>query len=122
MPLFFFKKVEAFIPVHNLRKSNKFYFVFDAASKSHGQCLDSCLLPGPNFFNSLISILFQFRKHKFAYAGDIEEIPEASWSSNNKKGVVIKSDDMERVLGLHWNFNDDVLYKLNPSIKDLYLV
>ncbi|XP_054279172.1 uncharacterized protein LOC128997557 [Macrosteles quadrilineatus] len=61
-------------PVYNPRKPDKFRFVFDAASKSHGKSLNSCLLPGPNLFNSLISILFQFRKHEIAYAADIEEM------------------------------------------------
>ncbi|XP_054283202.1 uncharacterized protein LOC129000263 [Macrosteles quadrilineatus] len=60
--------------VINPRKPDKFRFVFDAASKSHGQSLNSYLLPGPNLFNSLIGILFQFRKHKIAFAADIEEM------------------------------------------------
>ncbi|XP_054283573.1 uncharacterized protein LOC129000637 [Macrosteles quadrilineatus] len=60
--------------VINPRKPDKFRFVFDAASKAHGQSLNSHLLPGPNLFNSLIGILFQFRKHKIAFAADIEEM------------------------------------------------
>lgn len=60
--------------MHNPRKPNKFHFVFDAASKSHGQCLNICLLLGPNLFNSLIGSLFLFIKHKIAYSGDMEEM------------------------------------------------
>ncbi|XP_054266241.1 uncharacterized protein LOC128988686 [Macrosteles quadrilineatus] len=60
--------------VDNPRKPNKFRFVFYAASRSHGQSLNSYLLPGPNLFNNLTEILFKFRKHKIAIAADIEEM------------------------------------------------
>ena len=32
------------------------------------------IMPGPDFLNSLISVLFKFRQHRVAYAGDIRQM------------------------------------------------
>lgn len=68
---------EWFLPhfgVVNINKPNKIRFVFDAASKSHGKCLNDFLLQGPDLVPSLISVIWNFRIHAVAFSGDIKEM------------------------------------------------
>lgn len=60
--------------VFNINKPNKIRFVFDAASKSHGKCLNDFLLQGPDLVPSLISVIWNFRIHAVAFSGDIKEM------------------------------------------------
>ncbi|XP_043063902.1 uncharacterized protein LOC122320026 [Drosophila ficusphila] len=60
--------------VLNSNKPDKLRIVFDAASKSHGYCLNDFLLPGPDLYSQLSSVLMNFREHKIAFVGDIKEM------------------------------------------------
>lgn len=64
-----------YLPHHgvtNINKPGKVRMVFDAASKSAGQSLNSNLRTGPDLVNSLVGVLIRFRKHRVAVTADIE--------------------------------------------------
>lgn len=60
--------------VRNASKPGKLRIVFDAAATVNGTSLNSVLLSGPDQYQSLPKILFQFRQGKFGICGDIKEM------------------------------------------------
>ena len=60
--------------VTNPNKPGKLRLVFDAAARSNGTSLNDALMPGPDLLNPLTSVLFKFRQHRVAYAGDIRQM------------------------------------------------
>lgn len=60
--------------IQNPNKPNKLRIVFDASSKSSGVSLNDCLISGPDLYNSLYTILLNFRIKKFAFTADIKEM------------------------------------------------
>ncbi|XP_044751667.1 uncharacterized protein LOC123311663 [Coccinella septempunctata] len=56
--------------VINPNKPNKLRIVFDASAKS----LNDCLLTGPDLYNSLQTILLNFRIKQYAFTADIKEM------------------------------------------------
>ena len=60
--------------VTNPNKPGKLRMVFDAAARSNGMSLNDALLPGPDLLNPLTNVLFKFRQHRIAYAGDIRQM------------------------------------------------
>lgn len=62
------------IGVINHNKPDKLMIVFDAASKTHGYCLNDLLLTGPNLYYQLVSVLNYFREHSVVFVGDIRNM------------------------------------------------
>ena len=66
-----------YLPHHTVmhpHKVEKIRVVFDCAAK-YGRCsLNDQLLRGPDFLNSLVSVLTRFRVDKIAVVGDIEQM------------------------------------------------
>lgn len=60
--------------VVNPNKPNKLRIVFDASAKSNGFSLNDYLLSGPDLYNSLHTILLNFRIKRFAFTADIKEM------------------------------------------------
>ena len=58
-------------PVFNVNKPNRVRVVFDCAARSGGMSLNSELLRGPDFLNSLVGVLCRFRKEKIAIVSDV---------------------------------------------------
>ncbi|XP_064632813.1 uncharacterized protein LOC135491092 [Lineus longissimus] len=58
-----------FLPHH---KPDKVRVIFDAAAKTDGVSLNSQLLQGPDYTNSLLGVLLRFREYHIAIVGDIE--------------------------------------------------
>lgn len=61
-------------PVLYPLKPGKVRIVFDAAAKSNGLSLNDYLMPGPDFLQSLIGVLFKFRHGKIGFLGDIKDM------------------------------------------------
>ena len=63
-----------YLPHHGLVNSNKpkVKVVYDATAEYGGMSLNEELLQGQQLKNSLIGVLFQFRKDQVAVASDIE--------------------------------------------------
>ena len=55
-------------------KPGKIRVVFDAATKHKGTLINNKLLKSPDLLNSLIWLLFRFRKGKYASTADIEQM------------------------------------------------
>lgn len=71
------KENEWYLPhfaVVNQNKPNKIRVVFDAAAKSNGISLNDMLLPGPDLYSSIISVIWKFRQQKIAFSGDVKEM------------------------------------------------
>jgi len=60
--------------VTNPNKPGKLRVVFDASAKVEGKSLNDYLMPGPDLFSSLTSILLNFRIYPIAFSGDIKEM------------------------------------------------
>lgn len=60
--------------VRSANKPGKVRLVFDAAAKSHGVCLNDKLLPGPDYLNSLLGVLFRFRQFQVAIKSDVKDM------------------------------------------------
>jgi hypothetical protein len=58
--------------VYHPKKPNKIRVVFDCSSQYRGQCLNDCLLQGPDLTNSLMGVLLRFRQEEIAFMADIE--------------------------------------------------
>ena len=68
-------KLQWYLPHHpfmNPHKPEKVRRVCNAAAKFQGVALNDKPLPGPNLLQSLIGIIFRFRKHQIALSADIE--------------------------------------------------
>ena len=71
------------IPVMIIPSKGKVRFVFDAAAKAGGCCLNDAFLQGPDCNNSLRGVLTRFRMRPVAYSADIKNmfhqfsVPEA---------------------------------------------
>lgn len=66
-----------FIPhfmAYNPKKPGKLRFVFDAAAKNQGQCLNDHLLQGPDKLIPLPNILLKFRQRRVGFTADIEDM------------------------------------------------
>ncbi|XP_053692620.1 uncharacterized protein LOC128741069 [Sabethes cyaneus] len=61
-------------PVTNPNKPGKLRLVWDAAAKTNGVSLNSCLLAGPDLLTPLVTVLYKFREFRFAICGDIREM------------------------------------------------
>lgn len=48
--------------------------VLDAAARTHGICLNDCLLTGPDLLQSLPGVLMRFRQREIAVTADIQEM------------------------------------------------
>ena len=59
-------------PVINPNKPGKLRVVFDCAAKFQGISLNSQLLQGPDFYNSLVCVFMRFRQEQVALASDVE--------------------------------------------------
>ena len=53
------------------KKPGKLRLVYDCSSKYKGICLNDCLLLGPKITNTLLGVLFRFRRGLYAIQGDI---------------------------------------------------
>ena len=62
-----------YIP-HHYVANPKFRMVFDCAASVGGVSLNNQILQGPDNTNSLLGVLFRFRFHKVALAGDIRNM------------------------------------------------
>jgi hypothetical protein len=63
-----------FLPHHSVvhpQKPEKVCAVFDAAAKTDGVSLNSQLMQGPDFINSLLGVLLRFREYPTVIVGDI---------------------------------------------------
>ena len=54
------------------QKPDKVRIVLDCAARFRGKSLNDELLQGPDFMNSLVGVLLQFRKERVAIVSDIE--------------------------------------------------
>ena len=64
-----------YLPHHAVfhpHKPNKIRVVFDCTAHQHETSLNKQLLPRPDLLNSLIGVLFRFRKGRIALVADIE--------------------------------------------------
>ena len=63
-----------YIPHHGVYHpaKNKIRVVFDCSAKNSGISLNSVLLQGPDFTNSLVGVLMRFRLERIGIMGDIE--------------------------------------------------
>jgi len=59
-------------PVHHPQKPDKVRVVLDCAARFRGESLNDELLQGPDFVNSFVVVLMQFRKKRVAIAADFE--------------------------------------------------
>lgn len=58
----------------NANKPDKFRIVFDAASRVDGVSLNDRLQKGPDLLVNLTSLLLQFRRFLYAFAGDVKDM------------------------------------------------
>ncbi|CAG2250996.1 unnamed protein product [Mytilus edulis] len=80
-------------PVTNEHKPGKVRVVFDCAAKFKDVSLNSRLLQGPDFMNSLVGVLMRFRQDHIALAADIEAMFHQ---------VRVKDDDCDALRFLWW--------------------
>ena len=59
------------IPVTNPNKPGKVRLVLEAAARSYGKSLNDFLMKGPDYYNSIPSILLRWREYKVAVTTDI---------------------------------------------------
>ncbi|XP_052770823.1 uncharacterized protein LOC128210513 [Mya arenaria] len=60
--------------VYHPKKRDKIRGVFDSSVFYKGCCLNELLLSGPNLTNSLLGVLLRFRRDKYAFTADIEQM------------------------------------------------
>ena len=75
--------------------------VFDCAAKFKDVSLNSRLLQGPDFMNSLVGVLMRFRQDHIALAADIEAMFHQ---------VRVKDDDCDALRFLWWQLLTTVSY------------
>lgn len=54
--------------------TSKVRFVFDAAAKHNGRCLNDAILPGPKLQRELVDVLIRFRRAPVAISADISQM------------------------------------------------
>ena len=59
------------IPVTNPNKPGKVRLVLDAAARSYGKSLNDFLMKGPDYLNSIPSILLRWQEYKVTVTTDI---------------------------------------------------
>lgn len=60
--------------VYHPKKPDQIRVVFDSSAEFQGVSLNKELLPGPDLMNSLVGVLFRFRKENIAIMCDIEQM------------------------------------------------
>ena len=84
-------------PVINQNKPGKVRVVFNCAAMYKGTSLNSQLLQGPNFMNSLVGVLNRFRQEDVALAADIEAMFHQ---------VQVHDEDCDALRFLWWHRGD----------------
>lgn len=60
--------------VYHPQKPGKIRVVFDSSAQFNGVSLNDVLLSGPDLNNTLVGVLFRFRKETVAITADIEQM------------------------------------------------
>lgn len=84
-------------PVTNVNKPGKVRVVFDCAAQYQGVSLNSQLLKGPDYMNSLIGVLMRFRQDQVAIAADVEAMFHQ---------VRVRNEDRDALRFLWWPNGD----------------
>ena len=90
-------------------KPGKIRVVFDAAAKHKGTLLNDKLLRSPDLINSLIGLLFRFRKGKYASIAKIEQMVHQIF-------VLEKDRD-----ALHFLWRNTPLNKIDDYVINVHL-
>lgn len=96
----------------NCNKPNKVRIVFDAANEHKGTSLNKNLLPGPDYTNSLVGVLFRFRQEKVALVGDIKSMFHQ---------VKVPPEDQDSLRFLWWSGSFDI-YTYSPCSANFALL
>lgn len=64
----------ALFGVYHPKKKDKIRGVFDSSVSFKGCCLNELLLSGPNLTKILLGVLLRFRRDKYAFTADIEQM------------------------------------------------
>ena len=55
------------------KETTKLRIVYDASARGDGPSFNDCLYTGPNFWQTTLDILLQFRLYEIALVGDVEK-------------------------------------------------